>query len=127
MRSVFTVIAFSAALTCRVSIKIAESPAAVSPACSHPRTRCSVPATRQLRQNTPRLSLLDAWGRHAHGMVPSGARQNGAGARDPGVADWTEVAARQAAGRRARHSWPTARLWAEGRAGQQGPVRGTHP
>ena len=39
----------------------------------------------------------------------------------------TEVAARQAAGRRARHSWPTARLWAEGRAGQQGPVRGTHP
>src|SRR6516165_3701031 len=54
----------------------------------------------------------------AHGMVPSGARQNGAGARDPGAADWTEVAARQVAGRRAWHSWPAARLWVESGASQ---------
>jgi hypothetical protein len=51
-----------------------------------------------------------------------GARQNGAGARDPGAADWTEVAARQVAGRRAWHSRPAARLWAESGASQQGPV-----
>src|SRR5215813_6212890 len=35
LRSVFTFIAPSAALRCRVSIRIAANPAAVSPACNH--------------------------------------------------------------------------------------------
>src|SRR5262249_56993261 len=52
-RSVFTVIAFGAALTCRVSIKIAVSPASTRPACSH----CdSGPASSPIRANDEPLS-----------------------------------------------------------------------
>src|SRR5215471_16172445 len=48
LRSVFTFIAPSAALRCRVSIRIAASPAAASPACNH----CdSGPASRPIRVN----------------------------------------------------------------------------
>ena len=57
LRSVFTVIAFSAILTCRVSIKIAGSPAAVSPACSH----CdSGSASRPIRVNSKPVSSNNA-------------------------------------------------------------------
>jgi hypothetical protein len=46
LRSVFTTIAESAALTCRVSSSTVSNPAAVSPACSH----CdSGPASRPMR------------------------------------------------------------------------------
>jgi len=56
-RSVFTVIAFSAALTWRVSIKIAGSPASTNPACSH----CdNGPASSPMRANAKPLSVKNA-------------------------------------------------------------------
>ena len=57
LRSVFTFIAPSAALRCRVSIRIAASPAAVSPACNH---RDSGPASRPIRVNLRPLSANHA-------------------------------------------------------------------
>jgi hypothetical protein len=56
-RSVFTVIALSAALTWRVSIKIAGSPASTSPACSH----CdNGPASSPMRVNLRPLRSKNA-------------------------------------------------------------------
>jgi hypothetical protein len=56
-RSVFTVIAFSAALTWRVSIRIAGSPASTSPAYSH----CDKgPASSPMRANLRPLPAKNA-------------------------------------------------------------------
>jgi hypothetical protein len=113
LRSVFTFIAPSAALRCRVSIRIAASLAAVSPACNH---RDSGPASRPIRVNllvetieadryplSPRIQLLgrilgsspssDQWGwhrrrlgrRHRRNGIPLGrhGRDQAVGEGDP--------------------------------------------
>ena len=63
----------------------------------------------------------------ADGLVPAGALQVAAGAGDPGAAGRAQAPAGQAPGCRAEHPRHPARLRAEGRRGEQGPVRGPDP
>ena len=63
----------------------------------------------------------------ADGLVPAGALQVAAGPGGPGAAGRAQALAGQAFGHRAEHPGHLARLRAEGRHGEQGPVRGPHP
>ena len=64
--------------------------------------------------------LRMGWFRPVHCKSP-------AGPGGPGAAGRAQAPAGQAAGRRAEHPRHPARLRAEGRRGEQGPVRGAHP
>jgi hypothetical protein len=62
LRSVFTVIADKAALTCRVSSRAVSKPASVSPACSHCDSGPASSPTRSIETPSPRKKPTSASG-----------------------------------------------------------------